>query len=89
MTATITLSPIITPRPVTLPVRLPNQDLVRLGELARKPSYLWTSAEALEWLELRHREDARCDALIRAADLAHDQATEARAYPANLSLHDS
>ena len=96
MHATLTFSPIVAPRPVTLPVRRPDQDLVRLGQLLAKnwnPAPL-TAAECLELLEVQRRVDSRLDALIRQeqaqriADLAHDVATETHAFPTNPNLHD-
>lgn len=60
----------------------PNPNLVRMGDLKRKPEWQWTGAECLEYIQLCRLERERLDALIE------EERTEARQYPARLSPHD-
>lgn len=63
-----------------------HPDTVREAQLVtqRVTRGFLSGAEAFELCEITSRQNARA----RAADLAHDQATESHAFPSNLNLHD-
>lgn len=73
-------------KPITEPVATLGEDTRRLIELTnknRRTGFL-TEAEAAEADQIVKRHEAR----RRAADLAHDQATEAHAFERHISHHD-
>ncbi len=73
------------PQAVKEPVATLHPDTKRETELVRlRLKRPLTGAEALELWEVARRNDAR----QFLADVAHDQATEARAFPRNPNIHD-
>jgi hypothetical protein len=76
----------------TLPVvRRVDPDLLRKGELLLVPAHARTYRQNMEMLEIEQRLAEKLDRKIeaeRAANLAHDLATEARQYPTNPNIKD-
>jgi len=64
---TAPMSAIVSPRPVTIPVRLPDYDLVRKGELRDRCArgHVLTTSENFELLEIDRRLNAKLDEKIR------------------------